>query len=162
MFTLFRIIVGSTISVIISFVWKLKYAPENPKFERSCYNLQVAVRVRIVLRRPGTHASGGASSGSSPAEPSSRLSDRGTLPTPDIVCGLKIQRLLGSVRFGASLCPWGVLSWASTDFCAARGSALGLKFMVLLIHVLFVGAVFILDWWIHREPWYDSLLFFFF
>ncbi|KAL5673665.1 hypothetical protein ACJX0J_017971, partial [Zea mays] len=51
----------------------------------------VAVRVRIVLRRPGTHASGGASSGSSPAEPSSRLSDR--------------------------------------DFCAARGSALGLKFM---------------------------------
>ena len=43
MFTLFRIIVGSTISVIISFVWKLKYAPEIPKFERSCYNLQVAV-----------------------------------------------------------------------------------------------------------------------
>jgi hypothetical protein len=29
---------------------------------------------------------------SSAAEPSSRLSDRGTLPTPDIVCGLKIQR----------------------------------------------------------------------
>ncbi|KAL5666257.1 hypothetical protein ACJX0J_026365, partial [Zea mays] len=51
----------------------------------------VAVRVWIVLRQPGTHASGGASSGSSPAEPSSRLSDR--------------------------------------DFCAARGSALGLKFM---------------------------------
>jgi hypothetical protein len=33
--------------------------------------------------------------------------------------------------------------------------------MVLLMHVLFVGAVFILDptldWRIHGEPWYDSL-----
>jgi hypothetical protein len=28
---------------------------------------------------------------SSAAEPTSRLSDRGTLPTPDIGCGLKIQ-----------------------------------------------------------------------
>jgi hypothetical protein len=84
-------------------VWKLKYAPENPKFERSCYNMQVAVRVRVVLRRPGTHASSGASSGSSPSEPSSRLSDRGTLPTLDIVCGLKIQRLLGSARSGPAL-----------------------------------------------------------
>ena len=102
-------------------------------------------RFRVVLRRPGTHASSGASSGSSPAEPNSCLSDRGTLPTLDIVCGLKIQRLLGSARFGASLCPWGVLSWASGDFCAARRSALGLRFMVLLIHVLFVGAVFILS-----------------
>jgi hypothetical protein len=88
-------------------VWKLKYAPENPKFERNCYNLQVVVHVRVVLRRPGTHTSSGASSGSSPAEPRSRLSDQGTLPTHDIVCGLKIQRLLGSARFGASLCPWG-------------------------------------------------------
>ena len=34
---------------------------------------------------------------SSAAEPSSRLSDRGTLATPDFVCGLKIQRLLGSI-----------------------------------------------------------------
>jgi hypothetical protein len=126
-------------------VWKLKYAPEIPKFERSCYNLQVAVCVWVVLCRPGTHASSGASSGSSPAEPNSCLSDRGTLPTLDIVCGLKIQRLLGSARFGASLCPWGVLSRASGDFCAARRSALGLRFMVLLIHVLFVGAVFILS-----------------
>jgi hypothetical protein len=107
--------------------------------------MQVAVCVRVVLRRPGTHASSGASSGSSPSEPSSRLSDRGTLPTLDIVCGLKIQRLLGSTRFGASLCPWGVLSWASGDFCAARRSTLGLRFMVLLIHMLFVGAVFILS-----------------
>ncbi|KAL5647881.1 hypothetical protein ACJX0J_042236, partial [Zea mays] len=56
-----------------------------------CVEIKVAVRVRIVLRRPGTHASSGASSDSSPTEPSSRLSDR--------------------------------------DFCAARGSALGLKFM---------------------------------
>ncbi|ONM09493.1 Zinc finger CCCH domain-containing protein 46 [Zea mays] len=105
----------------------------------------VAVCVWVVLCRPGTHASSGASSGSSPAEPNSCLSDRGTLPTLDIVCGLKIQRLLGSARFGASLCPWGVLSRASGDFCAARRSALGLRFMVLLIHVLFVGAVFILS-----------------
>jgi hypothetical protein len=58
---------------------------------------------------------------------------------------LKIQRLLGSARFGASLCPWGVLSWASGGFCAARMSALGLRFIVLLMHVLFVGAVFILN-----------------
>ncbi|PWZ07598.1 Peptidyl-prolyl cis-trans isomerase CYP20-3, chloroplastic [Zea mays] len=105
----------------------------------------VAMCVWVVLCRPGTHASSGASSGSSPAEPNSCLSDRGTLPTLDIVCGLKIQRLLGSARFGASLCPWGVLSRASGDFCAARRSALGLRFMVLLIHVLFVGAVFILS-----------------
>ena len=35
--------------------------------------------------------------------------------------------------------------------------------MVLLMHVLFVGAVFILDptldWRIHEQPWYDSLFF---
>nr|CAB3450642.1 unnamed protein product [Digitaria exilis] len=40
----------------------------------------------------------------------------------------------------------------------ARRSSLGLRFMVLLMHVLFVGAVFILDptldWRIHEEPWY--------
>jgi hypothetical protein len=47
MFTLFRIIVGSTISVIVSFVWKLKHAPENPKFERSCAWAQE-------LRMPGS------------------------------------------------------------------------------------------------------------
>ncbi|AQK73419.1 Protein S-acyltransferase 10 [Zea mays] len=43
----------------------------------------------------------------------------------------------------------------------ARRSALGLRFMVLLMHVLFVGAVFILDptldWRIHGEPWYIGL-----
>ncbi|AQK73429.1 Protein S-acyltransferase 10 [Zea mays] len=46
-------------------------------------------------------------------------------------------------------------------FYAARRSALGLRFMVLLMHVLFVGAVFILDptldWRIHGEPWYIGL-----
>ncbi|XP_034606283.1 protein S-acyltransferase 10 isoform X1 [Setaria viridis] len=39
-----------------------------------------------------------------------------------------------------------------------RRSSLGLRFMVLLMHVLFVGAVFFLDptldWRIHEEPWY--------
>ncbi|PWZ25086.1 Peptidyl-prolyl cis-trans isomerase CYP20-3, chloroplastic [Zea mays] len=70
----------------------------------------VAVCVWVVLCRPGTHASSGASSGSSPAEPNSCLSDRGPLET-----------------------------------CAARRSALGLRFMVLLMHVLFIGAVFILS-----------------
>ncbi|KAL5683856.1 hypothetical protein ACJX0J_010241, partial [Zea mays] len=41
----------------------------------------VAVCVWVVLCRPGTHASSGASSGSSPAEPNSCLSDRGPLET---------------------------------------------------------------------------------
>ncbi|KAG2652940.1 hypothetical protein PVAP13_1NG396100 [Panicum virgatum] len=40
----------------------------------------------------------------------------------------------------------------------ARRSSVGLRFMVLLMHVLFVGAVFVLDpslgWRIHEEPWY--------
>ena len=100
---------------------------------------------------------------SSAAEPSSRLSDRGTLATPDFVCGLKIQRLLGSIWcFVVSM--GGFLIWASGGFCTARRSSLGLRFMVLLMHVLFVGAVFILDptldWRIHEEPWYVSLSFF--
>ncbi|GJM86405.1 hypothetical protein PR202_ga02259 [Eleusine coracana subsp. coracana] len=47
---------------------------------------------------------------------------------------------------------WGVL------ICAARRSSLGLRFMVLLMHVVFVGAVFVLDPTldrrIHEEPWY--------
>jgi palmitoyltransferase len=55
----------------------------------------------------------------------------------------------------------GVLIWASGGLCTARRSSLGLRFMVLLMHVLFVGAVFILDptldWRIHEQPWYDSL-----
>jgi len=39
----------------------------------------------------------------------------------------------------------------------ARRSSVGLRFMVLLMHVLFVGAVFVLDPTlgrrIHEEPW---------
>ncbi|AQK54205.1 Protein S-acyltransferase 10 [Zea mays] len=42
-----------------------------------------------------------------------------------------------------------------------RRSSLGLRFTVLLMHVMFVGAVFILDptldWRIHEEPWYIGL-----
>jgi len=95
---------------------------------------------------------------SSAAEPSSRLSDRGTLATPDFVCVLKIQRLLGSIW--CFVVPMGFLIWFSGGFCAAKRSSLGLRFMVLLMHLLFVGAVFILDptldWRIHEEPWYDS------
>jgi palmitoyltransferase len=44
--------------------------------------------------------------------------------------------------------------------CAARRSTLALKLMVLLMHVGFVGAVFVLDPTpdrrIHEEPWYHS------
>jgi hypothetical protein len=39
----------------------------------------------------------------------------------------------------------GGFEWASGGFCAERRTALGLRFMVLLMHVLFVGAVFILN-----------------
>jgi hypothetical protein len=52
-----------------------------------------------------------------------------------------IEALLDSVL----RCVHGGFSWASGGFCAARRSALGLRFMVLLMHVLFVGAVFILN-----------------
>uniref|UniRef100_A0A804LQR1 Uncharacterized protein n=1 Tax=Zea mays TaxID=4577 RepID=A0A804LQR1_MAIZE len=45
------------------------------------FQFLVAVCVWVVLCRPGTHASSGASSGSSPAEPNSCLSDRGPLET---------------------------------------------------------------------------------
>lgn len=88
---------------------------------------------------------------SSAAEPGARLSDRSTLPArfpsarfcpgclgPDLVCG--------------------------AFSCAARRSPLGLRAMVLLMHVVFVGAVFLLDSTldrrIHEEPWYISHLIF--
>ncbi|KAL5211642.1 hypothetical protein ABZP36_022489 [Zizania latifolia] len=60
-----------------------------------------------------------------------------------------------------------IWSWAPCVFfliqclgfsLAARRSSLGLKFMVLLMHAVFVGAVFLLDLTldrrIHEEPWY--------
>lgn len=96
---------------------------------------------------------------SSAVEPSFRLSDRGTLVTPDFVCVLKIQQLLGSIW--CFIVSMGFLDLGLWGFFIERRSSLGLRFTVLLMHVVFVGAVFILDptldWRIHEEPWYDYL-----
>ena len=96
---------------------------------------------------------------SSAAEIGTRVfSDRGTLPEALISFALAQNSATIRLDFGATLCSRGVLIWASVGFfCSARRSSVGLRFMVLLMHVLFVGAVFVLDpslgWRIHEEPW---------
>ena len=97
---------------------------------------------------------------SSAAEIGTRVfSDRGTLPEALISFALAQNSATIRLDFGATLCSRGVLIWASGGilFCSARRSSVGLRFMVLLMHVLFVGAVFVLDPTlgrrIHEEPW---------
>jgi hypothetical protein len=72
---------------------------------------------------------------------------------------LKIQQLLGSIW--CFIVSMGFLDLGLWGFFIERRSSLGLRFTVLLMHVVFVGAVFILDptldWRIHEEPWYDYL-----
>ncbi|AQK54202.1 Protein S-acyltransferase 10 [Zea mays] len=69
------------------------------------------------------------------------------------------QRAQGSIW--CFIVSMGFLDLGLWGFFIERRSSLGLRFTVLLMHVMFVGAVFILDptldWRIHEEPWYIGL-----
>jgi hypothetical protein len=67
--------------------------------------------------------------------------------------------LLENSDIRLDLVPW-VLLMGVFLICAARRSTLGLRLIVLLMHVVFIGAVFVVDPTpdrrIHEEPRYHS------
>jgi hypothetical protein len=96
---------------------------------------------------------------SSASEPLIRPEDRSKPPSSVQLGSNLVFPLVESSDVRLDLVPW-VGADGVVFICAARRSTLALKLMVLLMHVGFVGAVFVLDPTpdrrIHEEPWYHS------